>query len=158
MVLKVCRRILSDSHDVEDAFQATFLVLVEKAGSICTRDSVGSWLHGVAFRVASCSRATAARRRRLELKQAELIAFRTPDDGGSDLASVLHEEVARLPEKYRAPIVLCDLEGHTYDEAARQLVWPLGTVKSRLARGRERLRSRLARRGLAPTTLALVAA
>jgi RNA polymerase sigma-70 factor (ECF subfamily) len=158
MVLRVCGRVLSDPHDVEDAFQATFLVLVERAESIRTRDSVASWLHGVAFRVASCARATAARRRRLEASRPELEYHAGETDDPRELRLILQEEIARLPDRYRAALVLCDLEGHTYDEAARQLVWPIGTVKSRLARARQRLRVRLVRRGVAPAALALSAA
>lgn len=150
MVLRVCRQVLNESHDVEDAFQATFLVLVKKARSIRRSESAGSWLHGVALRVASRARASAIRRRRHERDGATLASTAVLEEH-DDSASVLHQEVARLPEKYRTPVVLCYLEGRTYDEAAAQLRWPVGTVKSRLARARERLQRRLLQRGLAPS-------
>jgi HlyD family secretion protein len=149
MVLRVCRAVLADPHDTEDAFQATFLVLVKKARSLWVRDSLGPWLHQVAYRTASCARLAAARRRRHEgCAAAARQEIRTVHS--NDLASLLHEEIERLPERYRAPVVLCDLEGRTHQQAARHLGWPVGTVKSRQARGRERLRERLRRRGLAP--------
>jgi RNA polymerase sigma factor (sigma-70 family) len=152
MVLRVCRNALSDPHDVEDAFQATFLVLLRKAGSIRNRASCGSWLHGVALRASREIRSASSRRRTHEYKAAAEVASSTrvvePPD---DLRGVLDEELGRLRESYRSPLVLCYLEGHTCEEVARQLGWPVGTVKIRLARGRERLRSRLVRRGLAPT-------
>jgi HlyD family secretion protein len=149
MVLRVCRGVLSNPHDTQDAFQATFLVLVRKARGLWVRDSLGPWLHQVAYRTASCARSTAARRRRHERRAAISI-----DAAGvqslDELEQVLHEEINRLPERYRAPVVVCDLEGRTHDQAARHLGWPVGTVKSRLSRGRERLRDRLLRRGLTP--------
>jgi len=149
MVLRVCQSLLREPHDAQDAFQATFLVLVRKAGSIRKRDSLVSWLHGVAHRVAACANAATARRRRHERRIAEGAATSVDDGDQDDLASVLHEELDRLPEKYRAPIVLCYLEGRTHEQAAQQLRWPVGTVRSRLARGRDQLRGRLMRRGLA---------
>jgi len=149
MVLRVCQSVLREPHDAQDAFQATFLVLVRKAGSIRKRGSLVSWLHGVACRIASCGNAATARRRRHERKTAERAATSVDDGDRDDLASVLHEELDRLPEKYRAPIVLCYLESRTHEEAAQQLRWPVGTVRSRLARGRDQLRGRLMRRGLA---------
>jgi RNA polymerase sigma factor (sigma-70 family) len=159
MVLGICRRMLRDAHQAEDAFQATFLVLVRKAASIGKRESVGSWLHKVAYRVALGAREGAARRARHERA---LLADppAAEDDLASwrDLAPVLDEEVNRLPDKYRAPLVLCYLEGKTVDEAARQLGCPRGTVGTRLARGRERLRRRLIRRGVGLTCGTLVAA
>ncbi|MGO9463028.1 MAG: sigma-70 family RNA polymerase sigma factor [Isosphaeraceae bacterium] len=153
MVLRVCRSILRDEHDAEDAFQATFLVLVRRAGSVRRQESVGSWLHGVALRVAAHARASMARRRRHERCAGTLAvaAARSGQEGTlRERAAVLHEELGRLPERYRAAIVLCYLEGHTCEAAAHRLGWPVGTVKSRLARGRQRLRGRLLRRGLAP--------
>jgi RNA polymerase sigma factor (sigma-70 family) len=151
MVLRVCRRVLADPHAAEDAFQATFLVLVRRARSIRDQDSVGSWLHGVALRVAAAARVTAARRRIHEEKRrgmaARHVEFADPDD----LGRALHEEVGRLPARYRGAVVLCYLEGHTYEEAAVQLRCPVGTVRSRLAWARQRLRDRLVHRGLAPT-------
>jgi RNA polymerase sigma factor (sigma-70 family) len=152
MILRVCRRTLRDEHDAQDAFQATFLVLVRRADSLHARDSLGGWLHGVACRVAACSRAAEVRRRVHERMVAEAAPNSTPaaDVGWDDLGPVLHEEIGRLPETYRAAVVLCDLEGLTQDQAAQRLGWPPGTVRSRLARGRGRLQVRLTRRGLAP--------
>jgi RNA polymerase sigma factor (sigma-70 family) len=159
MVLRACLAILRDEHEAMDAFQATFLVLVRKGRSLWIRDSLGPWLHRVACRAAV--RAKTAGRRRLEIEQraAEAIANRVrPPDRHDDLAAVIHEEVDRLPERYRAPIVLCDLEGRTCEQAARHLGCPIGTIGSRLTRGRERLRSRLARRGVAPAAVAATVA
>ena len=153
MVLRVCRSILRDEHDAQDAFQATFLVLVRRADAVRRQESVGSWLHGVALRVAAHARAGMARRRRHERCAGELAvtADRSGAEGVSpELAAILQEELGRLPERYRAAFVLCYLEGHTCEAAAARLGWPVGTVKSRLARGRERLRGRLIRRGLVP--------
>src|SRR5262245_17900585 len=156
MVLGVCRRMLGDPRDVEDAFQATFLVLVRRARQLGPRDAIGPWLHGVAVRVALRARAQAARRRRHEPIALEFPAV-APVDSHPDpeLGEVLDQELSRLPAKYRSPLVLCYLEGRTHEEAARQLQWPLGTVKGRLARARDLLRSRLTRRGLSPTAGAL---
>ena len=152
-VLRLCRRVLDDPSDAEDAFQATFLVLVRRAGAIRRRESVGSWLHGVALRVASASRASSARRRMHERRKAEMASAAAGDGaGGSEVAPLVHEELGRLPERFRAAVVLCDLEGLTYDEAADRLRWPVGTVKSRLSRGRARLRARLTRLGLSPAS------
>ena len=161
MVLGVCRRILHDSHEAEDAFQATFLVLVRKAASIAKRQSVGSWLHGVAYRTAWKAKTRAHRRRACE-RQAVNRPIPDPVEEilWRDLLPVLDEEVHRLPEKYRAPVVLCYLEGRTYAEAARQMGCSKGTVANRLAEARERLRDRLTRRDVAvplalfPTLLA----
>ena len=151
MVLRVCRSILRDEHDAQDAFQATFLVLVDRAGSVRDRSSVGSWLHGVALRVAACARGSVVRRRVHERRAADLTADGFHPRGVEpDLAPALHEELARLPERYRVPIVLCYMEGLACEEAAQRMRLPVGTVKSRLARGRDRLRDRLIRRGLAP--------
>jgi RNA polymerase sigma factor (sigma-70 family) len=149
MVLRVCRSVLLDSHDAQDAFQATFLVLVKKARALWVRDSLGPWLHEVSYRTATCARAAAARRRRHE-RRASLLTTECRVEVGDELRRVLHEEIHRLPERFRAPIVLCDLGGRTHDQAARHLGWPVGTVKSRLWRGRERLREQIRRRGLAP--------
>ena len=152
MVLGVCRRILSDPHDIQDAFQATFLVLVKKAGSVRVDDSLGRWLYGVSVRVARRSRAVRGRRKsREEPVSEELPAAPSYDADQCDLRAVLDEELIRLPATYRAALVLCYLEGYTHEQAARQLGWPVGTVRSRLARGRERMRLRLMRRGLAPS-------
>lgn len=157
LVLGVCRRVLSDPHDVEDAFQATFLVLAHKAGSIRRPDLLGNWLHGVARRVAVRARARTARRRAREQPGAEQFAL-ARSDGDADrreLGSVLDEEIGRLPEKYRRPVVLCYLEGRTEEEAAHDLRWTPGMVRGRLARARDLLRSRITRRGLSPTGASL---
>jgi RNA polymerase sigma factor (sigma-70 family) len=151
MVLRVCRGVLADAHDTQDAFQATFLVLVQKARGLWVQDSLGPWLHQVAYRTASCARSAAARRRRHEATAAVVAARETPAEPDTELGRVLHEVIEGLPERYRAPLVLCDLEGRSHDQAARHLGWPVGTVKSRLSRGRQRLRDRLVRRGLAPS-------
>ena len=153
MVLGTCRRMLGDGHDVEDAFQATFLVLARRAGTIRDADRLGPWLHGVARRVARRARAQSARRRSVEGPGGEDRAIAATDGSveAAELRAALDEELGRLPEKYRAPLVLCYLEGLTHDEAAGRLRWPVGTVRSRLAGGRDRLRGRLARRGLSPT-------
>jgi RNA polymerase sigma factor (sigma-70 family) len=149
MVLSLCRRVLRDGYEAEDAFQATFLVFARKAGSIGRREAVAAWLHKVAYRVALRARARAAMRLAVEKPLTDLPAPNRPDDLlWRDLRPVLDEEIDRLPEKYRAPFVLCYLQGHTNEEAAERLGCPKGTVLSRLARGRERLRSRLARRGV----------
>jgi RNA polymerase sigma factor (sigma-70 family) len=152
MVMRVCRAILRDEHEAEDAFQATFLVLARKARSLWVRDSLGPWVHGVACRIACRARTAAARRRRQEQRGAAMATtLASSDKSWDDLAETVHEEVGRLPESYRAAVVMCDLEGHTQEQAARRLGWPLGTLQSRLARGRDRLRNRLIRRGLSPT-------
>ncbi|WP_406698982.1 RNA polymerase sigma factor [Singulisphaera sp. Ch08] len=148
MVMRVCSKIL-DSHDASDAFQATFLVLARKAGSIYCRDTLGPYLHGVAHRVASGCRSAAARRRRHERGYAERAVTTYVDKPPDDLGRVIHEELGRLPERFRGVAALCDLEGMTYVEAAGRLGCPPGTVMSRLAEARRRLRVRLARRGLA---------
>ena len=150
MVLRVCRAHLADPHDRQDAFQATFLVLVEKARGLWVRESLGPWLHQVAMRTASCARAAALRRKMAEQGAAEIGVRRDPDDD-PELTRILHEEIERLPERYRVPIVLCDLEGRTCEEAARVMGRPVGTIKCWRSRGRERLRRRLIRAGLAPS-------
>jgi RNA polymerase sigma factor (sigma-70 family) len=158
MVLNVCRNVLREAQDAEDAFQATFLVLARSARTIRKPPSLASWLHGVAQRLATKVRAEAARRRAHE-RQALPMPNGEPhqDVDWRDLRSVLHDEVARLPERYRLPFVLCHLEGKTNEEAADLLGLPRGTILSRLSRARERLRGRLARRGLAPTSALLAA-
>jgi RNA polymerase sigma factor (sigma-70 family) len=159
MVYGVCQRVLGDDADAEDAFQATFLVLVRKAESIRRHSSVGSWLHGVASRLARQVRLSAARRHVHEWQAPTM----TSSDALAaivrrDLRAVLDEELERLPEKYRAPLVLCYLEGKSHEEAAQQLGWPNGTVCGRLARGRDMLRGRLIRRGVALSAPVLAAA
>jgi RNA polymerase sigma factor (sigma-70 family) len=150
MVLGVCRRVLRNHHDAEDAFQATFLVLVRKAGSILPREKVAHWLHGVACRTALKARTTIVRQRVREKQVTELPEPETagPESHGGDWQPLLDQELSRLPDKYRVPIILCDLEGKTGKDAARQLGWPEGTVASRLSRGREMLAKRLTRYGL----------
>jgi RNA polymerase sigma factor (sigma-70 family) len=156
MVLRICRNALRDPNDVEDAFQATFLVLVQRARSLWVEDSLAPWIHRVARRIAVRARAAVARRRDRERRAAEGRSARISDPGGDDgLMALLHEEIDRLPERCRVPIVLCDLEGLTHEQAARHLSWPIGTVKSRLTAGRERLRTRLVRRGIAPAVALL---
>ena len=150
MVLRVCRSVLAEPHDALDAFQATFLVLVKKARSLWVQDSLGPWLHQAAYRTALRARSAATRRRRHERHAAALRA-QAHAGGDDERARALHEEIERLPEYYRVPIVICELEGRSHEQAARHLGWPLGTVKSRLARGRDRLRDRLTRRGLEPS-------
>jgi RNA polymerase sigma factor (sigma-70 family) len=160
MVRRICRQMLGNVHDADDAFQATFFILARKARSVHTHDSVASWLHGVAYRVCLRARSATDRRRVHERKAATLAGagasgFNVCEN--SDRGELLHAELARLPERFRAPILLCDLEGLAYEEAARLLGCPVGTIKSRLARGRERLRVRVARRGVAPSPGVLVA-
>lgn len=159
LVLGVCRRILRDPHDTDDAFQATFLVFVRRAGTIARGESVGSWLYGVATRVALRARAQAQRRRAQEKQVYDMPGTDLPSETNwSELRPILDEEVNRLPEKYRVPFVLCHLEGKSNEEAARQLGCPVGTVWGRLARARERLRTRLAHRGVVLSSAALVTA
>jgi RNA polymerase sigma factor (sigma-70 family) len=153
-VLAICRRVLRDSHAAEDAFQATFLVLVRRASSLRVRDSLGPWLQEVARRVAACSRASADRRRVHEGRARDDETIHDPVH--DDLGEIVRDEVHRLPDRYRRPVVLCDLEERTYEEVARKLRCPVGTVKSRLARGRGLLKSRLIRRGVAPGAAAAV--
>ena len=152
MVLRVCRHVLSDHHSAQDAVQATFLVLARKAGTIRMRRSVASWLFGVARRASARIRKEEARRHRYELRSFErssaLMSARQ-ELSDPDPHPELHAEIQRLPEKYRVPIVLCYFEGLTHEQVANRLCWPLGTVKIRLSRARERLRSRLERRGRA---------
>jgi RNA polymerase sigma factor (sigma-70 family) len=149
MVREVCGRIVGQDSDADDAFQATFLLLVQKARSIRKQASVGSWLYGVATRVAWNAR-TRTERARLRKSRPEGRTVPDPAQEAAwrELLAVVDDEVVCLPEKYRGPVVLCYLEGQTQDEAARQLGWSLRTLKRRLERGRELLRLRLKRRGL----------
>jgi len=150
MVWGVCRRVLRDHHDAEDAFQATFLVLARKASSVLPRERLGNWLHGVAFQTAMNARAMRARRWAREAQVPDMPEpMAEPDDLRDALAESLDRELSRLPEKYRIPLVLCELEGQTHRGAAEQLGWPIGTVSSRLSRAKAMLASRLSRRGLA---------
>lgn len=158
MVLGVCRRLLGDDHDAEDAFQAAFLVLARRAAALESGVPVGPWLHGVAGRVAAHARADRARRHDRERRATAMpAADTTPAAVWDDLRPVLDEEVGRLPEKYRAAVVLCYLGGKTYDEAAREIGCPKGTVATRLAKARELLRDRLAGRGVALSAAGLAA-
>jgi RNA polymerase sigma factor (sigma-70 family) len=158
MVLSVCREVLGNAHDAQDAFQATFLVLARKAGSVRNADSLSCWLHGVAYRVARRARSNAIRRRTSEYQVGAMkaLAFECAVDR-AEAWPELHEEVARLPKRYREPIVLCYLEGLSTEEAALRIGCPVGTVFSRMSRARERLRGRLVRRGLALPAAVLAA-
>jgi RNA polymerase sigma factor (sigma-70 family) len=149
MVLGVCRRVLRDPHEVEDAFQATFLILARRAGSVRKPEVVGGWLRKVAYRVAT--RARALSNRRAAIQPARPVS--SADDAGTileqgELRTAVLDEVQLLPEKYRLPVQICYLEGQTHDEAARRLHWPVGTVRTRLALARARLRDQLTRRGV----------
>jgi len=150
MVLGVCRRTLRNNHDAEDAFQASFLVLARKASSVEPREMVANWLYGVAFQTAVKARAIAIRQRARE-RQTEGMPEpeAAPQTGWDELQPLLDEELSRLPDKYRVPIVLCLLEGMSHREAASRLGWPEGTLSGRLSRTKALLASRLARRGLA---------
>jgi len=150
MVLNVCRIVLRHEHDAEDALQATFLVLARKANSIRHREALAGWLYEVAHRVAARAQTSAARRREQERKAMPMAsADSTLDMTLRDLQRVLHEELLRLPDKYRLPLVLCYLQGRSHEEAAVQLGWTKGTFRGRLDRGREQLRRRLTARGIA---------
>src|SRR5262249_3651131 len=139
LVLGLCRRVLGDWHDAEDAFQATFLVLAKNAASLRWPEALGPWLYGVALRTARKGRARAARRRSCERQAAAPEAVSAADPTGRDLRPLLDEAVGGLPEKYRVPVVLCYLKGRTVAEAARQIGCPRGTVATRLAWARRRL-------------------
>ncbi len=154
MVLRTCRSVLHDVHAAEDAFQATFLILARKAASIRQWDSIASWLFGVARRVAFRAHAQRKRRATQETDGATALHEVPAGPSQSDPIPEIQEEVDRLPERYRAPVVLCYLEGLTHAEAAIRLRMPASTVRVRLMRARTRLRDRLARRGLAPAALA----
>ena len=158
MILRVCEQIAGDRHMAEDAFQAVFLILARKASSIQQPELLGHWLHGVALRTAREARMRNHRRRLRECSNAdgpepEVIGDAGRPDAaliGREAQEALHEEIARLPERYRVPVVLCDLEGLTYQEAASRLRCPVSTIGVRLRRARARLRSRLTHRGIAP--------
>lgn len=149
MVRAVCGRLLADSHDRDDAFQATFLVLAQKANSIRSRSSAAAWLHGVARRVALQARSRSGRFAELTFEPAAV-----GEDESRELKEWLDGEIDRLPEKYRLPLALCCLQGRTLEQAALQLGWPKGSVAGRLARAKGLLRARLARRGAAAASLA----
>ena len=158
IVHSVCVDVLGDPHEAQDAAQAVFLVLARKARSIRKPESLGPWLHGVAVRVAQRARSVAGRRRLVERRKAEMMyELRSVSSGPEPMDYFeLHEEINRLPQKYRLPIILCYLQGKSQIQAAQALGWPLGTVQIRLHRGKERLRSTLIRRGagLVPLTSA----
>ncbi len=154
LVLKVCRQVLHHEQDAEDAFQATFLVLARHAGCIRKTEAVGSWLYRVAYRIATKAGTHMGKQRAHERQ----VGTRTPTEpeaelGWRELQAALSQELNRLPEKYRAPFVLCCLEGKSGSQAAQQLGWKEGTVSARLAQARKRLQQRLSRRGI---TLAAV--
>jgi RNA polymerase sigma factor (sigma-70 family) len=153
MVFAVCQSVLRQRQDAEDGFQAAFLILARKAGSIHRHEGLGAWLQRVAYRVALKARADNLRRQLCEAKTVRAIVAEPSSDDLSwgEMRAILHEELAALPERFRAPLVLCYLEGLTQEEAARQLGWSAATVKGRLQRGREKLRRRLERRGIALT-------
>src|SRR5262245_45742624 len=162
MVLGVCLRIVGDPHDADDAFQATFLVLARRARSIRVDGSLGRWLFGVATRVATRARSDEMRRRTRERSGVDRIDRARTHTGTSqvaraDIRASIAREIAGLPDRFQAPVLLCDLEGASCEEAARRLGWPVGTVKSRLSRARARLRDRLTRRGLTPADLSILA-
>jgi RNA polymerase sigma factor (sigma-70 family) len=158
MVWGVCRRVLPNYHDAEDAFQATFLVLVRKAARVQPKEMVANWLYGVAYHTALKARSVAGRRKGRERQVVEMPEQAVEErEVWHDLQPLLDQELSCLPDKYRVPIVLCDLEGKTRREAARQLGWPEGTVAGRLATARKMLARRLARRGVALSGGALAA-
>lgn len=160
VVKGVCSRMLTDAHDIDDAFQATFLVFVQKAATLKRRESVGNWLYGVAIRVAQQIRTRQKRRRSCNSSVEGLMSRSCSDENvaTTELSEIIDEEIGRLPEDYREAVILCYFRGLSYTEAAKQLACPAGTVSGRLARARELLRSRLARRGLsvAPAALSLL--
>jgi len=156
MVMGVCRRTLHNEQAAEDAFQATFLVLVRRAASLQSPSTIANWLHGVAYRTALEARSAAARRRAREARVRPRTVM--PEEPWAELWPVLDQELGRLAEKYQAAVVLCDLEGKTRKEVARQLGWAEGTVASRLARGRSILARRLARRGFTGACVAVALA
>jgi RNA polymerase sigma factor (sigma-70 family) len=161
LVLRVCRHVLGNTHDAEDAFQATFLVLARKAGTTAWQDSLAGWLHEVASRVALKARTAGCRRRAHESLAAAPSGVRVAGDGPGaidlgEAQALLNEELNRLPEKLRTPLVLCYLEGKTQSQAARQAGWSFSTLKRRLRQGLKLLQRRLERRGLTPAAIVSV--
>jgi RNA polymerase sigma factor (sigma-70 family) len=157
MVLHVCRNVLGNEQDAEDAFQATFLIFAQKGGAIRKRSSIGSWLHGVAYRTAIKARARSAAR---QVHEAQIRASMPVADDVTwrEVQQLVHAELNRLPERYRTPLVYCYLEGKTQDEAALLIGVCKATVKKRLERGRSLLRARLVRQGLGPAAILTAAA
>jgi RNA polymerase sigma factor (sigma-70 family) len=150
MVLRVCKQVLRHPQDAEDAFQVTFMVLARRANSVRLPEEIGPFLYGVALRVAACARAKEGRRKHHEKCYGSMQSASYRSDDLGELAQIMHEELDRLPNRFRSVIVLCDLEGETSAEAARRLGCPHGTVMSRLAEARRQLSRRLVRRGLGP--------
>src|SRR5262245_45527942 len=152
LVFHVCRRVLGDVHDAEDAFQAAFLVLARKAATVYPREALTAWLHGVAYRVALKARSARVRQSRadqpLVVPPADPHADPLAELSARELLVIVDEEVRRLPEVYRLPVILCCLEGRSLEETARQLGWARGCVEGRLERGRARLPHRVVRRAL----------
>jgi RNA polymerase sigma factor (sigma-70 family) len=149
MVLNVCRRVIGNHHDAEDAFQATFLVLAQKAASVSPREKVASWLHGVAYRIALKARQMRSKTHAREKQMSPMPEPEAAEQSNwGDLRPLLDEELSRLPENYRLAIVLCDLEGKSIKTATKQLGWPQGTLAGRLARARKLLAKRLTQRGV----------
>jgi RNA polymerase sigma factor (sigma-70 family) len=161
MVMGVCRRVLGDHHDAEDAFQATFIVLVRRRHSLALKGPLGAWLHGVALRTAMKAKAMRRQRKAAahtpEMELASLERDPAEHATRSEIGPILDDEIQRLPEPLREAIVLCELEGYTHKEAAKQLAIPAGTLSSRLARAKEKLRRRLIRRGLTISSAGLTA-
>src|SRR5260370_12945083 len=151
LVLGVCQRVLGDSHQAEDAFQATFLVLVRKAKILDKSGPLGNWLYAVAFRTATKARMIAARRRARERQamNSTTETYTVENQAWNELRPILDQELSQLPRKYRAPLVLCYLEGKTQQEAAQVLGWPSGSMSRRMNRARQLLRDRLEKRGIA---------
>jgi len=151
LVLGVCQRVLGDTHQAEDAFQATFLVLVRRAGSLDGRGPLGNWLYAVAYRTATKARMTAARRRARERQAMDSTseAYTADEQVWDELRPILDEELSQLPRKYRAPVFHCYLEGKTQQQAAQELGWPSGSMSRRMNRARQLLRDRLKKRGVA---------
>src|SRR5262245_34375332 len=156
LVLAACRKVLPDA-DADDVFQATFLILMRDARSIRRDQSVGSWLYGVAHRLALQARSNQARRSRIEGKAQSKREVVAPDLSWREACAAVHEELDRLPDGYRLPLLLCYLDGKSRDEAAAELGWTLNRVRGQLERGRIRLRTRLERRGIALTAGLLAA-
>ena len=158
MVMRVCRTSLRNHDAAEDAFQATFLVLASRAGTICRTEALAAWLHGVALRVSARERSRIARRQRHERRFVEMTTQTTEQESdhlvlSDETGCMLHEEIGRLPKRFRTAVVLCYLEGQTQEMAAEQLRCPVGTIKSRLATARQKLHRRLTRRGVAPVMI-----